>query len=453
MTDSVINLREEALAILVETLEKGAYIDKQLNSALEKFGYLKKQERAFLSRLCIGTVEQAIYLDYVLDLFSTVKVKKMKLPVRNILRLGVYQLLFMDGVPDSAACNESVKLAVKKGFKSLKGFVNGVLRNIARNKEKIQLPSKDKETEKYLSIKYSMPQWIVRNWIQCYGLTTAEKIISSLLADKPVTIRCNTIAASTEEIRKSLEQEGIAVEKGCYFQYAFFLSNYDSLSRIKAFQNGWFQVQDESSMMAAEAAGVKEGDYVIDTCAAPGGKSLHIAEKLKGSGLVSARDISEEKIDLIRQNKARLHISNIEEKVVDALEYKKEDGEKADIVIADLPCSGLGVIAKKPDIKYHVSEEQMTALEELQRRILGTVCRYVKPGGTLIFSTCTINRRENEENAAWFLKEHPEFTADSLVPYLPVSLKDESMKNGMLQLLPGIHNTDGFFLARLKRKG
>lgn len=439
MTDTV-NTRELILEILLEVVEKGNYSHLVIRSVLEKYQYLDKKERAFITRVSEGTIQYMIELDYIIDQFSKVKVKKMKPVIRNILRMSVYQLKYMDSVPASATCNEAVKLAGKKGFASLKGFVNGVLRNISRNLTKISYPDEQKNLAAAYSVRYSMPEWIVKQWFADYGESRTKQILEMFLLEAPVTIRTNLLKITPQELEQKLTDEQVKVEKLSIKQnqnldYGFVISDYDYLNALESFREGLFYVQDVSSMMVAELAAPKENDYIIDVCAAPGGKSIHMAEKLHGTGQVEARDLTEYKVGLIRENIVRHGVSNVKAVQMDATIRDEASVAKADIVIADLPCSGLGVIRKKTDIKYKMTREKEEELVKLQKSILNTVCDYVKGGGTLIYSTCTMDKMENEENTEWFLREHPEF---SLVE--------------MHQIFPEKQAGDGFFLAKLKRR-
>lgn len=444
-----INERELILGILLEITRDGEYAHIALRNTLSKYQYLEKRERAFITRVVEGTLEHMMEIDYIINQFSKVKVNKMKPVIRTILRSAVYQILYMDSVPNSAVCNEAVKLAAKKGFVNLKGFVNGVLRNIDRNVNDIQYPKQDNMVE-YLSIKYSMPTWILEKWKKTYDWETIERILQGFLQEKGTIIRCNLNRISKEDLKKKLEAEGVTVTQHPYLEYALEISGYDYLGDLESFEDGDFQVQDLSSMLVAEIAAPKEGDYVIDVCAAPGGKSLHIADKLHGTGHVEARDLTDYKVDLIWDNIERSQMKNVEAVRHDALVYDEDSEEKADIVIADLPCSGLGVIGKKADIKYKMTEETQRELAKLQKNILQIVHRYVKPGGTFVYSTCTINEEENMENVRWFLQQNPEFESVSVEPVLCEELK-KSVKEGCLQLLPGIHESDGFFIAAFRK--
>lgn len=445
-----INIREIILEILMEITEEEEYSHIVIRNALEKYQFLEKRDRAFISRVCVGTIENMILLDYMIEQFSKVKVINMKPIIRNLLRMSVYQLRFMDTIPDSAVCNEAVKIAQKRGFYNLKGFVNGVLRNIARGMDSIVYPSREKDPVSYLSVTYSIPEWIITKWTAQFGIEQVEQVCRSFQEEHMTSIRCNLDKASKEDVITSLKDQGITVKESPYLNYALEIGNYNYMKAINAFKKGYFQVQDVSSMLVAEVAAPKWGDYCIDVCAAPGGKSLHIADKLCGSGFVEARDVTESKVRLMEENIDRIDVINMKAVVSDATVFDPESVEKADILIADLPCSGLGVIGKKPDIKYKMTPIKQQELVKLQRKILDTVYRYVKVGGTLIYSTCTIGADENQFNVKWFLENYP-FKLESIDPYLCDELKGKTTKAGYLQLLPGVHQSDGFFLAKFKR--
>lgn len=447
-----INIREIILGMLIQITEEEEYSHLVIRSVLEKYQYLEKRDRAFISRVTEGTIEHMIQLDYIIDQFSKVKTGNMKPLIRNLLRMSVYQLKYMNSIPDSAVCNEAVKIAQKRGFYSLKGFVNGVLRNIARGMNDIQYPDSVKEPYRYLSVRYSMPEWILRKWLEQFDYETVERICEDFGRDKKTSIRCNLNKSDKEEIRKSLEDQHIQVEDVPYLDYALEISDYNYMQAITAFKEGLFQVQDVSSMLAVEIAGVKFGDYCMDVCAAPGGKSIHLSDKLNGSGQVEARDVTDYKVDMMLENIERIGMINMFAVRQDATLFDPASVEKADVLLADVPCSGLGVIGRKTDIKYKMTENRQQELVKLQRKILDTVYPYVKVGGTLIYSTCTIGAEENQYNVKWFLDNYP-FQLESIEPYLCEELKSKTTKAGYLQLLPGIHRTDGFFMARFKRIG
>lgn len=444
-----INEREIVLEVLLEITEHGMYSHIVLRDVLNKYQYLEKKERSFITRVTEGTLEHMMEIDYILDQFSKVKVKKMKPVIRNIMRSAVYQMKYMDSVPVSAACNEAVKLAVRKGFGSLRGFVNGVLRNVARNLDQIEYPT---EPLKRLSIQYSMPEWILNLWLKAYDSDIVEQMLQAFQRETPLTIRCNLRMVTPKQLREHLEAEGVTVKVHPYLEYAFHISGFDYLGDLESFQNGEFSVQDISSMLVSELAAPKEGDYVIDVCAAPGGKSLHMAEKLNGSGHVEARDLTEYKVGLIQENIERTGLSNVEAVQQDALIFDEASVGKADIVLADLPCSGLGVLAKKTDLKYKATKEGADSLAKLQREMLKNVQAYVKDEGKLVYSTCTINPAENMDNVHWFLNQYPEFELIDIHGSLCEELQKDVKENGCIQLLPEVHQSDGFFLACMKKR-
>ncbi|MCM1283924.1 MAG: 16S rRNA (cytosine(967)-C(5))-methyltransferase RsmB [Muribaculaceae bacterium] len=432
MTD--VNMRSLALDILLAVNEDGQYSHILLNQVLEKYQYLPKRERAFLTRLVEGTLERQITLDYVINAFSKTKVHKMKPVIRNLLRLGAYQIMYMNSVPDSAAVSEAVKLAKKRGFTGLSGFVNAVLRSIARDGgSRVEWPNGREKPVEALSIAYSIPQWIIQMWADAYGMDKTREILSGFSEEQGFSIRVNLQKTTPEQLMKELRGEGLTVEQ-LSMPCALFVSGVDYLKGLKSFQEGKFYVQDMSSMRVAELADVQQGDYVIDICAAPGGKSLHLAELLNGTGMVEARDLSARKVELIEENLRRHGAQNLRAVQMDASVHDEGSVEKADVLICDLPCSGLGVLGRKPDIRYRMTMEQAKELSLLQRTLLGTTQDYVKRGGSLLYSTCTIHPAENEENVAWFLREYPEYEL----------LYEE-------QSFPGGENRDGFFLAKFRR--
>lgn len=423
-----VNVREVVLDTLLEILERGGYSHLVLAQVLEKYQYLDKQQRSFITRCVQGTVERRMELDAVLDRFSNTPVKKMKPLMRNLLRESVYQLLYMDGVRDAAVCDEAVKLAKKRGFYQLRGFVNGVLRSVCRNREQLIFSEP--------AIRYSMPQWIIDLWRAAYEEERIEQMLAAFLAPAPTWIRVNTEKISPAELTKMLREDGISVEACREIPWALRIEGYDSLPGMSAFSQGLFYVQDISSMRAVAAVQIAPGMTVLDVCGAPGGKSLDIALRMKGSGTVECRDLTEYKVELIRQNAERLQVKNLFPVRMDATLADSASKESADMVVADLPCSGLGIIGKKPDIKYQMTKEKALELVKLQRQILSVACDYVKPGGVLLYSTCTIHTQENQGNVEWFLEKHPQFSCEK-----------------MEQILPEAGQQDGFFYAVLHKQG
>lgn len=457
-----VNIRQIVMDMLLEVTKQQEYSHIVIRQVQNKYNYLPSNEKAFMKRLFEGTLERMIELDYCINCYSKVKVNKMKPVIRTIMRMGAYQILYMDSVPDSAACNESVKLAQKKGFTNLKGFVNGVLRTIARNKENIPYPSPQKNYNEYLSVKYSMPEWIVDLWLKQLGKEKTKTVLEGLLREHPVTIRFRTDDTSKiEAVRMELEKKGGSMSRHPYLDYAYIIEKTDDLTRLPGYDDGTFVIQDVSSMLAVESLGVKNIKQVntkelsiIDVCAAPGGKSMLSADLLKKyeiSGHIVSRDISENKVMLMQDNFSRCRLNNIKAEVWDATQVDENLVESADIVIADVPCSGLGVIGKKRDIKYRMNPESIESIIALQEEILKIAVSYIKKGGLLLFSTCTINQAENEEHAMWLQKEL-NMTPVSLNNVLPEKLHNDTTDEGYIQLLPGVHDTDGFFISVFQKK-
>lgn len=446
-----VNVREVVLDILLELSSEKEYSNILIAAALDKYDYLDSRQKAFIKRVSEGTIERRIQIDYVLDQYSKTPVIKMKPLIRELLRMSVYQLLFMEHIPASAVCNEAVKLAKKRRFQSLQGYVNGVLRNIARGWEETVLPDREKDLQGYLSVRYSTPLWLVAHFTEHYGEAACEKILGAYLERGPVSVRLDERLSEQEreELLVAWEKDGIGVSRHPYLPYAVGLQGVSGIRALAGYREGRFSVQDVSSMLVVEAAGIRPGDTVIDVCAAPGGKTLHAATKLNGRGEVIACDVSRYKTDQIEENRARLGMENVSVRVQDA---RQRDGSlvgRADVLLADVPCSGLGVIGHKQDIKYRVTRESLEEIQKLQKEIITNVIDYIRPGGILMYSTCTMNPGENEEMAAWICETFG-LERVPMEDRLPAALAKDT-KDGMLQLLPGIHETDGFFLAKLRK--
>ncbi len=463
MSDNM-NERAIVLEILLELERDGGYADQLIKDTLNKYNYFEGRDKSFIKRLAEGTVERRITLDYVIDSFSKCRVSKMKPVIRQIIRMAAYQILYMDSIPDSAACNEAVKLAEKRKFGSLKGFVNGVLRNIVRNKGNIHYPDKNENWTYAVSVCSSVPEETVQMLEQSYGRDKTERILDDFNSVHPVTLRICDEKAFSGLISTPQWKEAVPKQHP-YLPYAVTVSGADGIPAMPGFTEGAFTVQDVSSMLVTEAAGIEAGQFLLDVCAAPGGKACHSAQCLADAdkdriekGHLTACDVSEERAGRIRENMQRLGVENMDIRVCDATVFMPEYENKADIVFADVPCSGLGVAGRKSDIRYNVTRESIKRLTELQWEIVSNVSRYVKPGGILIYSTCTVTAEENIMMAERIVSGLP-FETESLEKYLPDSLLSdldadvvEKVRNGCLQLLPGIQKTDGFFISRLRKK-
>ncbi len=447
-----MNGREIILDILLEVSGQKEYSNILITAVLDKYDYLDSREKAFIKRVSEGCIERRIQIDYVLNLYSKTPVHKMKPLIRELLRMSTYQLLFMEHVPDAAVCNEAVKLAKKRKFQALQGYVNGVLRNIARGREEITYPDRETSCLEYLSVYYSMPMWLVEHFVEAYGQASCEKILQAYLESQPVGIRLreNLKDEEIERLISAWRKAGIRALRHLYLPYAAEIEKADGIRRMAGYEEGLFAVQDVSSMLVVEAAGIRPGDTVIDVCAAPGGKALHAADKLAGTGQVIACDVTSYKTDKIEENRKRLGVENVCIRVQDGRILDTSLVGKADVLLADVPCSGLGVIGRKQDIKYRVTQESIQEINRLQREIITNVVHYIKPGGVMMYSTCTMNPAENEKMAAWICQEFA-MEKVSMAEFLPKILWQDS-KEETLQLLPGVHRTDGFFMAKFRKK-
>jgi 16S rRNA (cytosine967-C5)-methyltransferase len=437
-----------ALNILREVNQDSRYANISLKENLRGES-LSDRDAAFVTQLVYGTLEKQITIDYFLKKFAAFK--RVNPWIINILRLGAYQILYLDRVPDSAACNEAVKLCKLHGLFALQGFVNGILRNVARNKDKLVLPDENLSLPENLSLQYGFPKWLVDKWIKDYGPVTAEDIMKPADMDDAVSVRVNTMKISHEELKEKLAQSGLSVLDGYHMKEALRIANAGDIEANPFFQQGYFTVQGESSMLDAHIVDPQPGETILDACSSPGGKAIHMAELMKGQGRIIAWDVHEHRVDLIERNRARMDARIVEPSVNDASADQPDLADRFDRVLIDAPCSGLGIIHKKPDIKLNIKPEGLTELLGLQEKILTACSSYVKPGGILVYSTCTINPRENEKMVQKLLANRQDFILEDPSPYTPDTLKP-AIKDRMIQLIPSRDRTDGFFIARLRRK-
>ena len=436
-----MNAREAAISTLLKTTQSRGYSNIELDAAIKKFD-LSGVERAFFTALFYGVIEKKITLDYILSVLSSRDVADIDIKVLTIVEAGLYQLRYMDKVPESAAVNESVKLCTRfYAPKNSGAFVNAVLREYVRRKDDIPFPDKKKNYIKYLSVTYSVPEWICRAWQGDYG-KDCEKLLSSLSHAPYMTLRVNTLKTAPDALIEALKEKGIEARKTRFASAGVKLRGHVPTEALEEL-SGLFTVQDEASQIAVEALGAKEGDTVVDCCACPGGKSVGAALEMKNTGAVYAFDLHANKLGLIDRAAEKLGITIIKTGVQDATK-KRENMPAADKIICDVPCSGLGVIAKKPDIRYK-SPDDVKNLPALQLEILKTNASYLKSGGDLVYSTCTLRKCENEDVVNAFLKENGDF---ALAPFEVGELKSD----GMTELFPHIHGTDGFFIAKLHKK-
>jgi len=422
--------RKAAYLALLDVEVKKAYSNITLNN--HKFRD-KLTSPAFATELVYGVLENKMLLDYLIDQIVPSGIKKVKTSDKVLLRMGIYQIGYMNSVPEYAAVNESVNLA-KRYCRGREGFINASLRTYIREKDNIIFPDREKDEVRYLSIKYSYEPWIIEMWLKKYDGDFVEQLLIAGNERPDFVIRVNSLKIKREELIKRLTEAGFEAESGKLYDNALYIKNGHGLIESDMFAEGLFSIQDEASMLVASVLDPKDGDIIMDMCAAPGGKTMAIAEKLGNTGQIIASDVYVRKLGLIDNEARRLGIFTVKTKVWDATRINPEMIEKADKVLVDAPCSGLGVIRRKPEIKYKKKTSEMERLQEKQLEILSASSMYVKQGGTLVYSTCTINTDENQKVVAEFLEKNPSFK------------KEEA-----IQLMPNVNGTDGFFICKMKK--
>lgn len=439
------NARRLALKILKQIEMENQFSHITIKEML-KSSEVTDIDRRFITNIVYGVLENKLLLDYYIRKLSTVRYGKINKEILNILRMGLYQIAFMSKVPDSAAVNESVKLA-KKFSPQYSGFVNGILRSFIRLEGKIELPDRKKHLVAHLSISYSHPEWLVEKWLIEFGEEFTESLLKANNETPKLWLRVNTLKIQRKEFIDRLEAEGVKAIPSEWMEDAVMVENLNehSIESLVGFNEGWFQVQDISSMCVSKISNVKAGDVVIDVCAAPGGKTTHMAQLMGNTGQIIARDMHPQKLKLIEESAHRLGINIIKTEVYDATHFDVSLKHVADIVLVDAPCSGLGIIRRKPDIKYNKSIEDLNSLTEIQYKILETASEYVKSSGTLIYSTCTINADENIKMVEKFLAHHGHFKLTKITDLPGVEV------NGTVMLFPNVNQTDGFFIAKMTK--
>ena len=439
------NPRQTAFDVLLKIERDGAYSNLALNNAIRE-SRLSGVDSAFVSALVYGALERQITLDYVIKQYSKIPLRKIEIKTKIILRMGLYQLLFMDKVPESAAVNESVNLAKKQRLQKSSGFINGILRSVTRANPPYTLPD-EKDKIYRLSIEYSVPQDLVRLWFNSYGELNAEELLKSLSGRPPLFIRVNTLKTDRAALKAELESEGVICEDVPANENALSLSRTGSLERLSAYKNGLFHVQDLSSQLCVGFLSPMQGDIMLDICSAPGGKAFTAAQYMKNRGKLYAFDLFDHKLKLIQNGARRLGISIIM--------TGKRDGATgmplplADKILCDVPCSGLGILSRKPEIRAK-KDLIPEGLPELQYKIFCRSAQSLACGGTLVYSTCQLNPAENGENVRRFLAEHPDFHGKTLS--LPEGVSHAIEENDYeLTLMPHTAGTDGFYFAALTK--
>ncbi len=442
--------REAALHILHKTESKSGYLNLVFMDTLQS-AKLTAADAAFAKELVFGVYREKLLLDYVIRNHSSLRLKKIDPKILTLLRMGVYQIYFMDKVPDHAVVSESVSMAKKCARGKTPGFVNAVLRGILRTKgekKDIDLSALSGDTVKYLSVKYSYPEELASFFRRTFG-NRAEAMLAAGNSTPDLCIRVNRLKHSREELKGFLSDAGIDAKETPYTDCGLYLFGADEQKR-KPFSAD-FTVQDQSSQLAALALDPKPGDTVLDLCAAPGGKTTHIAELMENRGEIYAFDLYEKRLSSVSEAQKRLGLSIIRTAAQDASVLMEDFIGKADKVLLDVPCSGLGIIRRKPDIKYKEDITDFSSLFAVQRKILDTAKQYVKPGGVLVYSTCTVNPAENRDMVTWFLKENPDFHLSPMEsPHITESLAQRT-KTGILELFPDTDKSDGFFVCRMQK--
>ena len=436
------NARVEAVRLLLHIEQENAYVNLLLHARLGTLG-LSTRDQALCSALVYGVLERRITLDYVIARHTSKKLSEIDPLPLECVRVGAYQMLYMDRIPPSAAINESVQAVKKLGNTKSAGFVNAVLHAIDRDGRVLTLPP-EKNWRTHLSVKYACPQWIVRLWRNAYGADTAEAMLAAMLGRPPLTIRVNTTRISATECARQLTECGVTVVP-CTVPDALALTHTGPVEQLALYAQGLFHVQDLASQICVGLLDPQPGVRVADVCAAPGGKSFTIAERMQNHGSVDAFDLYPQRVALIADGAARLGLTCVHAAVRDA-QIGAVRGTY-DRVLCDVPCSGLGVMRRKPEIRYK-PKEMLDDLPELQYRILVRSAQLVAPGGRLLYSTCTLNPAENDAVVARFAQAYPEFVPDALDDSLP---HYGSEPTHQITLMPQLHGTDGFFAARFRR--
>jgi 16S rRNA (cytosine967-C5)-methyltransferase len=446
--------RELALRVLRDVDQKESYANLALDAQLGK-SQLEVRDRAFATELVYGVARRQGTLDWLIEQVAGRPVSKIDDWALANLRSALYQISYMDRVPESAAVNEAVELAKRYGHAGVAKFVNGVLRNFLRRRETLPWPSAEQDQIGHLALTLSFPRWIVATWLEQYGLEDATALMEFANHVPTLTIRANRLKTDRGALITRLASEGITATPTTHSPDGLILDgigNAAGLENLKSFRAGYFSVQDESSMLVAPVLNPQPGWNVVDVAAAPGGKSTHLAERMKNKGRVIACDLHAHKITLIEANAERLGTEIVQGLAADARHLDRLMPNRADAVLVDAPCSGLGTLARRPDARWRKQPADVIALAELQAAILDSVAVVLKPGGVLVYSTCTIHPAENQELVSRFVATHPEFEFDPIAPYLPESLRATAGEAGWVQLLPHLHGTDGFFIARMRKK-
>lgn len=446
------NAREIVVDVLQKIDKEKAYSNIALKQILDNYPNLIVADKRLITEITNGTLKYEKRIDYIINQFSKVPTHKMKPLIRYVIRMSVYQIFFLDKVPNSAVCNEAVKIVKKRKMGNLSRFVNGVLRNIIRSYHTIPYPNPQSNPIEYLSVVYSFPEWIIKMWLEQYPYSFVEELCQATNKAPSVSIRINQLLTSKTNLETELKKDGIDIEQGSFVEEALRIRGGSTLSEIPSFQKGHFTVQDESSMLVSYVLDPKPGEKIFDVCGAPGGKTTHIAELINDEGMVLSGDIYEHKLELIQETANRMQHKSVRVILQDATKENKDYIGKFDRILIDAPCSGLGIIRKKPDIRWKKEYRDIQELVAIQKQIIKTCSQYLKPSGIMVYSTCTISAMENEQMVKWIIS-NLDFDLENINPYIPACLHNENTAKGYVQVFPSDGDTDGFFISRLRKRG
>jgi 16S rRNA (cytosine967-C5)-methyltransferase len=444
--------RAVCLDILNRVEKADRYPDQLLTDSLKRYRHLTLFDRAFLTELTYGVLRWRGKLDWVIGEFSKTPFEKIEPEIVNILRIGLYQILFLTRTPISAAVNESVELAKRNRGKGGGGFVNAVLRSVIRQKEMISYPGEMEDTARYVSVVQSHPLWLVQRWVKELGSEKAMKVCEANQQHAPLVLRTNTLKNSRDGLMKKLGESGLRPFATAYSEDGVVLGDPPAVSDLPFFREGLYAIQDEASQLVTAILDPRPGEIILDACAAPGGKTTHIAQRMRNEGKIFALDLTVEKLKWIEEGCQRLGVTIVNKSRGDASRTLPiPEGTRFDRILADVPCSGFGTIRRNPDLKWRKREEDVLRLSGLQSLILDNLSEYLLPGGTLVYSTCTVFHEENEDVAEGFLSHHPEFRLDPIDTVLPESCAP-FIRGGYFTTFPRGDGMDGFFVARLTKK-
>ncbi|MBS3948870.1 MAG: 16S rRNA (cytosine(967)-C(5))-methyltransferase RsmB [Dethiobacter sp.] len=445
MTKRKLEAREASMLALTRVAE-GAFINLALAEVLPSVP--DQRDRRLAAEIAYGVTTYKSTLDWLIEQVAGRSVAKLDKPLPDILRIGFYQLFYLDRVPQAAAVHTTVELVKKSKKRALAPFVNGVLRGALRKKNSLTWPEREQDEVAFLSLRYAHPEWLVKRWLKRFGAQVAEALLAANNRPAPVSLRVNTLKITREGLLAALAGEGVAAAESGITSEGVLLQTGGQLTGLDAYRQGWCQIQGESAMLVSRALDPQPGERVLDACSAPGGKTTHLAQLMQNKGEIVALDIYPHRLALVENNCRRLGVAIVRTALRDARESPGTQIGQFDRILLDVPCSGFGVIRRKPDLKWRRQEAELAELATLQRTMLRATATVLRPDGSIIYSTCTNEPEETEDVVASFLAEHPAFRAEDIRPYLPEPWRESAGSAGV-HLYPHLHGVDGFFICRL----